>query len=365
MIASGAAAGLAAAFNAPLAGVIFVFEEIFRYISPVILLSTLTAAVSADYISKLVFGFSPVFNFTQIQAIPLREYWLIIILGLLTGFSGAIYNWTILKSVQVYRLIEKKNKHLKFLIPFIAAGILGLTLPIVLGGGHPIIEQISVSSGLKWLLLALALKFIFSVVSFGSGSPGGIFFPLLVLGALIGAVFSETSSLLLGIDRNLLDNFLVLAMAGYFSAIVRAPITGIVLLTEMTGSFQHMLPLTVVSLTAYVTAELCKSEPIYDALLANQVGLHRVKRGERDAFRKITFEVVVQHGSPVENKPIRELALQEDCLVIAIRRHGLDLTPKGDSVILAEDQLVILTNVKDEPAVREALAKMTENEMPG
>ena len=98
LIASGASAGLAAAFNAPLAGVMFAMEEIFKYISPLILLSTMVSAIVADCVSRIVFGAAPVFSFTIQSGIPLRSYWLVCLVGVLLGGAGAAYNWVLLKN---------------------------------------------------------------------------------------------------------------------------------------------------------------------------------------------------------------------------------------------------------------------------
>lgn len=360
LIASGASAGLAAAFNAPLAGVVFAFEEIFKYISPIILLTTISAAVVADYLSKLVFGFEPAFDFHLTASLPLETYWLLLVLGILVGAAGAFFNSFILATIRVYRKIGSVQPWLKELVPFLAAGVLGLVFPIVLGGGHPIIESIHPGVSLRWLLLVLVVKFLFTALSFGSGVPGGIFFPLLILGALIGASYAEFATLATGVSANLLPDFMILAMAGFFTAIVRAPITGILLLTEMTGSFAFMLPLTLVSLTAYVVAELLKSQPIYDSLLDKLVARHGSARPERDQFRKIVVSAIVHHGASVENQAIRDVSWPEGALVVAIRRHGLDITPRGDTMIEAEDELMILTNIRQEAQVRYRLEQLAE-----
>ena len=121
-------------------------------------------------------------------------------------------------------------------------------MPSVLGSGGDLIVDLT---GGELLLgaaaLTLVVKFLFSAVSFGSGAPGGIFFPLLVLGALIGGIFAMACVELFGLDPVYINNFVLLAMAGYFTAIVRAPITGIILLFEMSGTVSQMLSLAVVS----------------------------------------------------------------------------------------------------------------------
>jgi H+/Cl- antiporter ClcA len=360
LIASGACAGLAAAFNAPLAGVIFALEEIFTYFSPTILLATISVAITADFISKLIFGMEPIFHLALVSTIPLAQYWLLLLLGVIAGAAGAVYNTTLLKTINTYKKLPILRAGKGVIVPFLFAGILGLTFPIVLGGGHQIIEQLDVNSTLQWIIVVLLVKFGFSIISFGSGAPGGIFFPLLVIGALIGGLFGNLAINIAGVNSTLFLNFVVLAMAGFFSAIVRAPITGIVLLTEMTGSFSHLLPLTIVSLIAYITADLLKSAPIYESLLENLLATKEIQHDDQDIYRKIMVETTVHFGSEIENRKIKDLPLPENSLVIAIRRQGKDITPRGDSVILPEDHLIVLTSLKDESATRLVLRKMAE-----
>src|SRR5699024_1936072 len=130
-------------------------------------------------------------------------------------------------------------------------------------------------------LLTFVVKLLFSAVSFGSGAPGGIFFPLLILGALIGGAFSMAGVEFFGLDPVYINNFVLLAMAGFFTAIVRAPITGIILLFEMSGTVSQMLSLAIVSVAAYITATLLKSEPIYESLLGRILEGRGEKRGSR------------------------------------------------------------------------------------
>ncbi len=267
LIAGGASAGLSAAFNAPLAGVVFALEELFDSFSPLLILSTMAASAAADFISKAVFGLQPVFQFPESSMLPLASYWLLLVLGAVLGICGMLYNKILLGIQKLYQKWIPVDK--RPLIPFVLAGLLGILLPAVLCGGHEMLSYLHLSTGLWFLLLLLAVKFLFSMISFGSGTPGGIFFPLLIIGATIGTLFGNISVHFLGCAPDLFYLFVILAMAGYFTAIVRAPITGIILICEMTGSFQHLLPLTVVSFVAYAVTELLKSKPIYESLLEN------------------------------------------------------------------------------------------------
>ncbi len=268
LMTCGASAGLSAAFHAPLAGMRFAVEEIHKTFSIPILLPVMTASVTADYIASHILGLDPVFHFQITEYLPQNYYWLLILLGILVGVSGVFYNWGMLKAQELYRKIPFLKETGRLLIAFLTAGVLGLVMPSVLGSGSGLI--VSLTKGemvLGMVVLTLVVKFLFSAVSFGSGAPGGIFFPLLILGALLGAVFAMTGAEFFGLDPVYINNFVLLGMTGFFTAIVRAPLTGIILLFEMSGSISQMLSLSIVSVTAYIVATLMRSEPIYDSLL--------------------------------------------------------------------------------------------------
>lgn len=264
LMTCGASAGLSAAFNAPLAGILFALEEVHKSFSIAILLPATASSVTACFLSRLVFGMQPEFPFTAVQAIPLAHYWMVLLLGALTGLLGVLYNFCIEKSQNLYGRV--KPLYLKTAIPFVLAGVLGFAYPAVLGGGNGLVGQLAAGIGLSSLLLLFVMKFAFSMLSFGSGVPGGIFLPLLVLGAAAGGLFSGLLSQLGA--ANDLQSLVILGMAGFFAAIVRAPVTGVILISEMTGSLTHLLPLALVSLTAYAVADLLHAQPIYDQLLS-------------------------------------------------------------------------------------------------
>jgi H+/Cl- antiporter ClcA len=358
LIAGGASAGLAAAFNAPLAGAMFAMEEIFKYISPLVLLVTMVSAVTADFVSKLVFGMAPVFSFRTAMAIPFDFYWLLLLMGLVLGAAGSLYNLVLVKTIALYKKPRWLRASWRPMLPFLAAGVLALVFPAALGSGHAVVEKLNPSTGVYTLLAIFAVKFLFSMISFGSGAPGGIFFPLLILGATIGAITGNIASAWLHVDPALFNNFVIVAMAGYFSAIVRAPITGVVLLLEMTGSFVNLLPLLVVSLVAYVVADLLKSKPIYDSLLENLVGgkPHAINK---ESSGKITAEFIVHYDSPAAGQTVKDLHFPKECLLIAVRREGKDIIPAGDTVIYADDYLVFLFNIGNEAEYRELLTHLT------
>ena len=195
------------------------------------------------------------------------------------------------------------------------------------------------------------------MISFGSGVPGGIFLPLLVLGAISGSTFSEVLGLC-GIE-NPLQNFVILGMAGLFAAIVRAPITGIILISEMTGNFSHLLTLSLVSLTAYAVADLLHAKPVYDMLLERLMkkqGATPPPSGE-----KLLIESPVCFGAPVCGKTIQEIPWPSGALVVSVKRHDQELVPQGDTILEAGDILVLLCNESESQPVHTALEKQCKS----
>ncbi|MGE4353791.1 MAG: ClC family H(+)/Cl(-) exchange transporter, partial [Oscillospiraceae bacterium] len=180
LITGGAAAGLAAAFSAPLSGMVFALEEVHRSFSPLILISATTASLSADFISKVFFGLKPVLNFATIPQLPMSLYFWLIPLGLLSGLAGSIMNKTLLGFQTLY------NKLPAFLRPCVALLIAlpcGMFLPLTLGSGQDLIEYAETAlSGIRMLTAYRVVKLIFTSTCFGSGVPGGLFMPILAGG---------------------------------------------------------------------------------------------------------------------------------------------------------------------------------------
>ena len=268
LISAGAGAGLAAAFNAPLAGVFFVMEELHSSMNRFVLVTAFVACVTADIVCRLLMGHLPVFhiaisNYPEVSMFPF-----FILLGVLLGFLGLLFNKSLLGgSIYVHRLTFYKKMLLAVGLG-ISFGLIGMVLPESLGTGMDLVENVLKNTLLPYqLLMYFILRFILTMVSYSTGAPGGIFAPLLLLGALIGSFFGFA---VLGIYPNAGFDFTVwgvLGMAGYFSAIVRAPVTGTILILEMTGAYDLLLPLMIVSIISYSIPEYFKDKPIYEALM--------------------------------------------------------------------------------------------------
>ena len=362
LITSGASAGLAAAFNAPLAGAMFALEEVHKNFSPLVLISSLSAALSADFIASGFFGLKPVFTLGNLSALPLKLYFYIILLGVFLGVLGVVFNKVLLKTQNLYVAQTWLPKEMRIIIPLLISVILGIFLPQVLGGGHELITSLITNNfSLTILVIIVLVKFLFTMVSFGSGAPGGIFLPLLAIGALIGNIYGVALVHFVHFDNIYINNFIILAMAGYFAAVVRSPITGTILITEMTGTFSHLLSLAIVSIVAYVVADILGSKPIYESLLEKILYNQGEKISIGNKKNKAILEFAVCMGSDLDGKQIKEVKWPSRCLLVAVKRGEDEIIPKGDTVIFPGDYLIVLTNEDRVSKINDSLIIMTES----
>jgi len=361
LMSCGAGAGLAASFNAPLAGVVFTLEELHKNFSEEVMLATMSAAITADFVSSTVFGLKPIFTIRTAGPLPLREYWLVIVLGIVLGAFGVFYNATVARVQDAYG--KMSNVYAKMVVPFGCATVLAFVYPKVLGGGSHLVEEVALGGfGLGALILLLVMKYCFSMISFGSSAPGGIFLPLLVMGAVTGGLFFNLVTLGVPVGDMYLPTFVILGMAGFFSGIVRAPITGIILISEMTGSLSNLLTLSIVSLVAYVTADILGGKPIYNQLLERILSKKVMETGravqkKRDR-KKVLVESPVYFGAPADGLRVSELSLPKGALIVSLTREDDEIVPYGDTVIRGGDRLVILASSDETAIVDEALDQM-------
>ena len=355
LITCGAGAGLSAAFGAPLAGAIFALEELHKTFSALVLITTMASAAVSDWIASTLIGRDPVFNVSVEHILPLRYYWAVIILGILLGLLGVFYNKTLTTMQDFFgrvgKLLPDKFSRFGRMISIFAVSLLMFYVyPTALGSGGGLVAAICEGNyALGALAVMLLIKFIYSTGSFGSGAPGGIFLPLLVLGAICGGLVSRLLTAGLDVSEEYIVSFVIIGMAGLFAAIVRAPATGIILITEMTGSFSSLLALVTVSLTAYVVADLLGGEPVYDMLWSRRAEASDNEGSGRDTLpdRKTIIEGDVHLSSEIEGHTVQELELPAGCLIVAVIRDGAEKIPNGRTKLKAGDHLEILCRQSD------------------
>lgn len=188
---------------------------------------------------------------------------------------------------------------------------------------------------------AFAAKFIFGAFSFCSGAPGGTLYPMCILGTYGGAAFAQAAISACGMDPSLWQDFAVLGMAGLFASIVRAPVTGIILVFEITGNINTLLPLAAVSLISYAVANTLGSTPFYTALL-DRISEHGDAEKDAQKGEKVLKTYVIPTGSPAHGKLISELDWGKHCVIVSVERGDTPITPKGGTQLRAGDELVFM-----------------------
>ncbi|MCR1904336.1 ClC family H(+)/Cl(-) exchange transporter [Lactobacillus taiwanensis] len=282
----GIAAGLSAAFSAPLAGVFFLVEEITFNFTPKEVLTALAAAMSSDLMTLFFFGTQPCLYLPLEKSLPLTSYWFVTIMGVVLGLLAYLYQYCLLSLKPVYSKLTKIPKIYHSIIPLLLVIPIGLWNATLLGGSHDFISSLfepifmkNIQMGtLSLMLLPLIwfiVRFIFSMISYGASVPGGIFMPILVLGALLGVVFAVIMIHFNIAPKRCYGIIIVTSMCAYFGAIEKAPFTALTLLTEMVGSVEQIFPMLITTFIAYFVLDLLGGKPIYAALRI-QMNYHKL-----------------------------------------------------------------------------------------
>jgi len=267
LVGAGAGAGLAAAFNAPLAGMVFVLEELQGGFTPVVFVAAFLASVTADVVCRVLTGETPVFALRSMPAPTLVELPVALVLGVAAGFGGVAFNKCLLGSLDLFARLKRWPVLTVGALAGAAVGLAAWLYPGVSGSGAGLAERaLDGQIAMGWILVLALARFALTMVSYGSGAAGGIFAPLLVIGALVGlAIGTLAHEIAPGLAPHPAI-FAVLGMGALLTSIVRAPLTGIVLMIELTGKYDFMLPLLASCFVAYGVAEALGDHPIYESL---------------------------------------------------------------------------------------------------
>lgn len=352
-LTAGAGAGLAAAFNAPLAGVIFCLEELTKSFSPLVLMATIAATVTATVVTQFVFGGGPVFHFPELLMMPLETIWLMVPLGVVIGFLGVGFNKGLFFILDAYDRLPKGI--VRPLLPLLTGAGLFMVLPQVLGGGNRLVDSlVAHPEPLMMLLILFVVKYMYTMLCFGSGVPGGIFLPMLVLGAVGGSLCAAAAEAFGVLPGAYAANFIVFGMAAYFAAVVKSPVTGSILVMEMTGSFEHLLALILVSVSAYLTADAMHSRPVYDALLMRSLRKRRQEEKKSEKQRSI-IEFSIAEASVMDGIYVKDFSWPEDSLLVSVRRGETEIIPHGTVKLQAGDLIYVLIEDSEIDKIRKAV----------
>ncbi|MBN3879548.1 MULTISPECIES: chloride channel protein [unclassified Nostoc] len=319
MIAAGAGAGLAAAFNAPIAGVLFIVEELLQDLSGLTLGTAIIASFIGGVISRLLGGGSLDLNLQLVKSssqFSIPEIPFFILLGILAGLFGALFNRGLIFSIKFYQRLHISLPLRVALAGFISGVVVAMLPPsfrdntglresLITGGSHPSVAAI-----------AFAAQFILTLIAFGSGAPGGLFAPSLILGSCLGHIIGVSELYITGVGSP--TTYALAGMGGFFSAVSKVPITAIVIVFEMTTDFNLVLPLMIVSVAAYLVADKVVPGSLYEKLLELK-GISLTKEVAMEgALSKLTAKDVMQER--VETLDA-EMSLEEAMQAFAHSHH--------------------------------------------
>ncbi|HGL7450102.1 TPA: chloride channel protein [Streptococcus pneumoniae] len=305
--------------------------------SPVEERSLIASGAAANFVSLLMFGLTPVLDMPDnIPPMTLDQYWIYLVMGIFLGFSGFLYEKAVLNVGRVYDLIGQKihlDRAYYPILAFILIIPVGIFLPQIIGGGNQLVLSLTEQNFSFQVLLAYFLiRFIWSMISYGSGLPGGIFLPILALGSLLGALVGVICVNLGLVSQEQFPIFVILGMSGYFGAISKAPLTAMILVTEMVGDIRNLMPLGLVTLVSYIIMDLLKGTPVYEAMLEKMLPEEVSSEGE------VTL-IEIPVSDKIAGKQVHELNLPHNVLITTQVHNGKSQTVNGSTRMYLGDMI--------------------------
>src|SRR6266571_2380158 len=293
----GAAAAIAAAFNTPLAAVLFALEEIVGDLHAPVLGSVVLASATSWGVLRLLLGNSPLFKVPQYQLVHPAEFAVYAVLGVVGGLVSVAFTKLLLRMRERFLRFPKKTLWFQPLAGGFLVGVLGWFVPQVLGVGYGYVgNALNGNMALRLMALLVVLKLIAVTISYASGNAGGIFGPALFIGAMLGGSLGTLAHRLFPTYTATPGAYALVGMGAAFAGIVRAPMTSVVMIFEMTQDYAVIVPLMISNLVSFFISARLQKQPIYEAL-AIQDGIHlpssashqrRVQRHVIQAMRTAT-----------------------------------------------------------------------------
>jgi chloride channel protein, CIC family len=262
-------AGLAVAFNAPIAGVLFALEEVTKSFRLQMVLATTLASATAVGCTRLILGNHPDFAVAPVPAPALAWLPLFLVFGAFTGLLGAAYNAVVLWFLDHVTAVARVPASVKATLIGALVGLASVAVPLSVGDGQTLNQLLLGGHSMVLMLVAgyLAVRFLAGPICYSAALPGGLFAPLLAVGALWGVLFAGLFDHVWPEDvSSLTIPMAIVGMAAFFSATVRAPLTGVVVVIEMTATTSVTVPMLGATALAVLVAQLVGSAPIYDSL---------------------------------------------------------------------------------------------------
>jgi chloride channel protein, CIC family len=267
LLAAGAGAGLATAFNAPIAGAVFVLEELVGSFDVPISIATLGTSAAAIGVARLMLGQAPDFSVPQLEHLDVGGLGSHLALGIVLGLLGVAYSRAILGGIALQARLNKIPIEWRAGAVGALVSLLGWFSPSLAGGGDNLTQQaLSGNVMLGAVSLIFLIRFVLGPLSYSVGTPGGIFAPMLTIGSQAGLLLGWLWVHLFGSSTFLPQEFAIVGMAAFFTSVVRAPVTGIILVIELTGSFGLFLPMLAAAFAAMTVATILRQPPIYNSL---------------------------------------------------------------------------------------------------
>lgn len=354
LMTSGATTGFAVATCAPVSGVLFGLEEAHRRFSPLLLMSSTTGVLCGMGTLRLLCTLThrtellSLFHFTLGEVLPLQELWVAILVGLLCG--GGAYLFALL-TLKLRGLLHQKlhtvPAFFKVAPVFAVVALIGCFFydQNVIGTGHHLIEALIHHRQVWYLSLALLLtRALLVILSSDVGATGGLFTPVLTLGALIGSMTAELLISLGAIDERYFPLLVVLGMASFFSASIRTPLTAAVFSIEVFSGFTNILPIFTAILVSFVVVEAIGVTSINEIAIEREV--HRAHRGKHRMM--VDVELTVLPGSFAIGKEPRDILWPSFCHVLSVRK-GNDTKDSYEGGAIRENDILRLNFTTYDP----------------
>jgi len=326
LVPAGCSAALAAAFNTPIAAVLFSLEEIVGDMNAPILGSVVLSSATSWIVLHLVLGDEPLFHVPAYHLVHPAEFAVYAFLGV-TGGLGSVWFVKMLLGLRARFLkMPKATAWLQPTVGGLACGIMGFFVPEVLGVGYNYVERVLNGEAVfKTLVILAVLKICATAIAYASGNAGGIFGPSLFIGAMIGGAVGSVAHTLFPAYTAGPGAYALIGMGTAFAGIVRTPLTSVIMIFEMTRDYTIIVPLMISNLIAYFISYRLQKEPIYEAL-AYQDGVHLPAVELREQTGRIRVSQVMEPAPDVlsDDLEVAEAAARA-------RRHDLDALPVVDT----------------------------------